>query len=93
MIINNSPSLKEVVYYGCEKVDFLSTILQKDMSGMYPVRMFVESSSQEMVLPQEEQVPSGHVALLRGKTTVFGIRLLCIVLRMQKKFELQLVPQ
>ncbi|GFV80699.1 transposable element Tc1 transposase [Trichonephila clavipes] len=36
--------------------------------------MIVESIGQGMVLPQEERIPGGHVALLRGKTAVFGVR-------------------
>jgi transposase len=51
------------------------------------------SSGQMKVLLQEDRVPGGHVALLRGKTAVFGVRLCRIVLRLRQKFELQLVPQ
>ncbi|GBN97221.1 hypothetical protein AVEN_142854-1 [Araneus ventricosus] len=39
---------------------------------MYPLCMIVGSSGQGKVLPQEDRVPDGHVALLRGKTAVFG---------------------
>ncbi|GBM03329.1 hypothetical protein AVEN_256879-1 [Araneus ventricosus] len=34
---------------------------------MYPLCMIVGSSGQGKVLPQEDRVPGGHVALLRGK--------------------------
>ncbi|GFX28540.1 phospholipid-transporting ATPase [Trichonephila clavipes] len=37
--------------------------------------MIVRSSDQGMVLSLEDQVPGGHVTLMRGKTTVFGVRL------------------
>ncbi|GFV32162.1 hypothetical protein TNCV_1674501 [Trichonephila clavipes] len=37
--------------------------------------MIVGSNSQGVVLPQEDRVPGYHVALLIGKTTVFGLRL------------------
>ncbi|GFV62897.1 uncharacterized protein TNCV_472391 [Trichonephila clavipes] len=40
------------------------------LGTQYPQCMIVESSDQRMVL-QEDQVPDGQVALLRGKTTVF----------------------
>ncbi|GFU41404.1 HTH_Tnp_Tc3_2 domain-containing protein [Trichonephila clavipes] len=36
--------------------------------------MIVGSSSQGMAVPQEDQVPGGHVALLRGKSAVYGLR-------------------
>ncbi|GBN12987.1 hypothetical protein AVEN_6217-1 [Araneus ventricosus] len=35
---------------------------------MYPLCMIVGSSGQEKVLPQEDRVPSFHVALLGGKS-------------------------
>ncbi|GBL96936.1 hypothetical protein AVEN_182517-1 [Araneus ventricosus] len=35
--------------------------------------MIVGSSGQGKVLPQEDRVQGGHVALLRGKTAVFGV--------------------
>ncbi|GBL84827.1 hypothetical protein AVEN_93856-1 [Araneus ventricosus] len=60
---------------------------------MYPLCMLVGSSGQGKVLPQEDWVPGGHVALLRGKTTVFRVWLWRIVLRLKQKFELQLAPQ
>ncbi|GBN85764.1 hypothetical protein AVEN_84072-1 [Araneus ventricosus] len=74
-------------------MDFLSAILQKDLAGMYPLCMIVDSSGQGKVLPQEDRVPGGHVALLRGKTAVFGVWLRRVVLRLRQKFELQLAPQ
>ncbi|GFV69508.1 uncharacterized protein TNCV_2779231 [Trichonephila clavipes] len=55
--------------------------------------MIVKISGQGVALPQEDRVPNGHVALLRGKTAVFGVRLCRIVLLLRQKFELQLVPQ
>ncbi|GFS79217.1 DDE_3 domain-containing protein [Trichonephila clavipes] len=57
---------------------------------MYPLSMIVGSSGKYMVLPQDERVSGGHVAQLRAKTTVFGVRLWHIVLHLQQKFELQL---
>ena len=74
-----------------EKVDFLSVILQKDLAGMYPPCIVVESSDQERVLPQEDLVPGYHVALLRRKTAVIGVQLWWIVQRLRQTFELQLV--
>ena len=50
-------------------------ILQKDVVGMYPPCMVVGSSDLGRVLAQVDRVPGGHVALLRGKTAVFGVRL------------------
>ncbi|GFY31263.1 DDE_3 domain-containing protein [Trichonephila clavipes] len=47
--------------------DFLSTKLHKDLDGMYPLCIIVESSDQGMVLPQEDRIPGSHVALLRRK--------------------------
>ncbi|GFS52863.1 translation factor GUF1 homolog, mitochondrial [Trichonephila clavipes] len=41
------------------------------------------SNGQGMVLPQEDGVPSGHVALLRRKTAVFNVRLWRIVRRLR----------
>ncbi|GBN16304.1 hypothetical protein AVEN_221882-1 [Araneus ventricosus] len=40
---------------------------------MYALCMIVGSSGQGKVLSQEDRVPGGHVALLRGKTVVFGV--------------------
>ncbi|GBN29733.1 hypothetical protein AVEN_158406-1 [Araneus ventricosus] len=60
---------------------------------LYPLCMIVGSGGQGKVLHQEDRVPGGHVALLRGKTALFGVWLLRIVLRLRQKFELQLVPQ
>ncbi|GFU39174.1 integrase catalytic domain-containing protein [Trichonephila clavipes] len=37
----------------------------------------------------EDRVKGGHVALLRGKTTVFVVRLWRIVMRLRQKFEVQ----
>ncbi|GFV98958.1 uncharacterized protein TNCV_3390211 [Trichonephila clavipes] len=54
--------------------------------------MIVGSNGQGIVLPQADRVPGGHVALMRGKTDVFGVRLWRIVLRLRQKFEMQLVP-
>ncbi|GFT16889.1 uncharacterized protein TNCV_3193561 [Trichonephila clavipes] len=53
----------------------------------------VGSSGQGMVLPQEDRVSSGHVALLRGKIKVLGVRLWRIVLWLRQKFEMQLIPR
>ncbi|PRD25479.1 UNVERIFIED_CONTAM: Translation factor GUF1-like protein [Trichonephila clavipes] len=44
------------------------------------------SNGQGMVLPQEDGVPSGHVALLRRKTAVFNVRLWRIVRRLRLQF-------
>ncbi|GBN49766.1 hypothetical protein AVEN_36003-1 [Araneus ventricosus] len=55
--------------------------------------MSLDSSGQGKVLPQEDLVKGGHVALLRGKTAVFSVWLWRIVLRLRQKFELQLAPQ
>ncbi|GFW29251.1 hypothetical protein TNCV_741931 [Trichonephila clavipes] len=55
--------------------------MQKDLDGMYLLPIDVRSSGQKMVLSQENQVPSGHVALLIAKITVFGVRLWRIALR------------
>ncbi|GBL82564.1 hypothetical protein AVEN_263657-1 [Araneus ventricosus] len=57
---------------------------------MFPLCMIVGSSGRGKVLPQEDRVPGGHVAVLRGKTAVFGAWLWRIVLRLRQKFELQL---
>ncbi|GFY09128.1 hypothetical protein TNCV_4663191 [Trichonephila clavipes] len=46
-----------------EKVGFVSTILHKDLAEMYPFCKIVGSSSQGMVLSQEDRVPE-----LRGTT-------------------------
>ncbi|GBM73563.1 hypothetical protein AVEN_98793-1 [Araneus ventricosus] len=43
--------------------------------------LIVGSSGQGKVLPQEDRVPGGYVALLRAKTAVFGVCLWRIVLR------------
>ena len=56
-------------------MDFLFAILQKDLVGMYTPCMVVGSSGQGRVFLQVDRVPGGDVALLRGKTAVFGIRL------------------
>ncbi|GBM77764.1 hypothetical protein AVEN_231573-1 [Araneus ventricosus] len=37
------------------------------LAGIYPLYMIVGNSGQEKVLPQEDRVPGGHVALMRGK--------------------------
>ncbi|GFY27268.1 DDE_3 domain-containing protein [Trichonephila clavipes] len=66
-------------------------MLQKDLVGMYPLCMIVRSSGQGKVLPQEDRVPGGHVALQRGKTAVFSARLWNIVLCERQKFKLQLL--
>ncbi|GFU57031.1 uncharacterized protein TNCV_1778991 [Trichonephila clavipes] len=63
-------------------------VRQKDLAGMYQLCIIVGSSDQRIVLPQEDRVSGGHVGLLRGKTAVFGEWLWCIVLNLQKKFEL-----
>ncbi|GBN92196.1 hypothetical protein AVEN_213020-1 [Araneus ventricosus] len=55
--------------------------------------MIIDRSGEGKVLPQEDLVPGGHVALLRGKTAVFSVWLWPIVLRLRQKFELQLAPQ
>ncbi|GFU27873.1 uncharacterized protein TNCV_449751 [Trichonephila clavipes] len=68
-------------------------ILQKYLAGMYTLCMTVGSSGQGMVLSHEDWDPADHVALLRGKTAVFGVRLLRIMQRLRQKFELPLVPQ
>ncbi|GBM24247.1 hypothetical protein AVEN_46030-1 [Araneus ventricosus] len=78
---------------GLREGGFLSAIFQKDLAGMYPLCMIVGSSGQGKVLTHEDRVPGGHVALLRGKTTVFGVWLWRIVQRLGQKFELQLAPQ
>ncbi|GFX84706.1 uncharacterized protein TNCV_725131 [Trichonephila clavipes] len=67
----------------------------KTWTGMYPLcTIFERSSGQKMVLPQEGWVPGGHIALMRGKTTILScIRLWRIVLRLRQNFHLQLVPQ
>ncbi|GFW50943.1 transposable element Tc1 transposase [Trichonephila clavipes] len=44
----------------------------KDLAGMYPLHMTLGNSVKEMVLTQEDRVPSGHLAVLRGKMAVFG---------------------
>ncbi|GFU74218.1 calcitonin receptor [Trichonephila clavipes] len=72
-----------------ECLNFTTT---KDLDGMYPLCTIVGRSDQEMVLPQEDRVPGGQVALLREKTATFGIWLWHIVLRLRLKFELQLAP-
>ncbi|XP_054711203.1 zinc finger protein draculin-like [Uloborus diversus] len=59
---------------------------------MYPLHVIVWSCGPEMVLPLEDWVLSSQVALLRGKTAVFGIRLWHIILHLRQKFKLQLVP-
>ncbi|GFV62543.1 uncharacterized protein TNCV_3867241 [Trichonephila clavipes] len=92
VIINSFPSLNEVVLYGYEKVDFLPSILQKNLAGIYPLYVIV-SSGQGMVLSQENRVSGDHEAVLRGKIVVFGVRLWSIVLRLMQKFKRQLVPQ
>lgn len=56
-----------------EKVGFLSARLRKGLAGMHPLCMNVGSSGQGKALPQEDRVPGGHVALLSGKTAVFGV--------------------
>ncbi|GBM88097.1 hypothetical protein AVEN_190494-1 [Araneus ventricosus] len=40
---------------------------------MYPLCMIIGSSGQGKVLTQEDRVTGGYVALLRGKTAVFGV--------------------
>lgn len=70
---NRSLSLNEVVQQGYKKVDFLISILQKDLIGIYPLWMILGSGSQKKVLPQEFRVPGGHVALLRRKIVLFGL--------------------
>ncbi|GFS71218.1 transposable element Tc1 transposase [Trichonephila clavipes] len=57
----------------------------KDLVGMYPLRMNVGSSDQEMELFQEDRVPGRPMALLRLKTGAFGLRLWRIVLRQRQK--------
>ncbi|GBN35713.1 Transposable element Tc1 transposase [Araneus ventricosus] len=51
--------------------------------------MIVGCGGQGMVQPQEDRVPGGLVALLRGKTAAFDVQLCRIVLRLLQKFELQ----
>ncbi|GFV04618.1 uncharacterized protein TNCV_294951 [Trichonephila clavipes] len=59
-----------------EKADFLPTILQKDLAGMYPLSIIVWSSGQGMVMHQENRVsrnPRGSTereARSIGRTTV-----------------------
>ncbi|GFV15498.1 uncharacterized protein TNCV_4835241 [Trichonephila clavipes] len=42
-------------------------------------------NGQGIVLLQEDRVPGGHVARLKGKTAVFSVRLRRIVLRLLQK--------
>ncbi|GFV88860.1 transposable element Tc1 transposase [Trichonephila clavipes] len=49
-------------------------MLQKVFAGIYPPCMIVGSSGQGVVLPQENLVPSSHVALLKGKVALSGWR-------------------
>ncbi|GFT12197.1 transposable element Tc1 transposase [Trichonephila clavipes] len=42
---------------------------------------------QEMVLPLEAGAPGGPMALLTGKTTIFGVWLRRVVLRLWQKFK------
>ncbi|GFX83390.1 uncharacterized protein TNCV_909081 [Trichonephila clavipes] len=51
---------------------FLFAKMQNDLTGMHPLCKIVESSGQDMVLPQESQVLGGQVALLRKKTVLNG---------------------
>ena len=51
--------------------------------------MVVGNSGQGRVFPQEDQVPGGHVALLRGKTAAFGKQLWRIVMSLQQTFKQQ----
>ncbi|GFW26186.1 transposable element Tc1 transposase [Trichonephila clavipes] len=60
-------------------MDFISAVLQKDLAGMHTLCMIVLNSGQGMVLPQEDRIPGGLVALLREKTTVFSIRMIRIL--------------
>ncbi|GFW21399.1 hypothetical protein TNCV_1532241 [Trichonephila clavipes] len=54
---------------------FFRDIVERLDCGVYPLCMIVGSSGQGMVLPPEDRVPGGLVAILRGKTAVFGVRL------------------
>ncbi|GFX05444.1 uncharacterized protein TNCV_1007661 [Trichonephila clavipes] len=80
-IIKSSPSLNGLVIE-LREGRFFSTISHKDLAGMYPLCMIVGSNGQGMVLPQEDRIPCGSEALLRGQTAVFGVRLWRIVLRL-----------
>ncbi|GFS89130.1 transposable element Tc1 transposase [Trichonephila clavipes] len=57
-----------------------SASVKEDLAGMYPLCGNVGSSGEGKVLTQEDRVPGGYVALLRGKTAVFGVRVWRIAL-------------
>lgn len=52
-------------------VYIFSVVLHKDLVGKCPLCIII-SNSQGKMHPREVWVPGGHVALLRGKTTVLG---------------------
>ncbi|GFX70962.1 uncharacterized protein TNCV_1689451 [Trichonephila clavipes] len=56
---------------------FFSTILQKDLSGMYPLGMIIGSSGQGIVLPQEDWIPGGP----RGTTENEDQRIRCTAVK------------
>ncbi|GFU68289.1 hypothetical protein TNCV_834161 [Trichonephila clavipes] len=66
---------------------FLLALLMNELKIMCPSHMIDGRRVQAMVLHQEDRVPDGHVALLRGKTTVIGVRLWSIVLRHSPNLE------
>lgn len=73
-------------------VNFISAILHKGLVGMYLQCMNVGSSNEGKVLTQKHRFPGSHVVPLKGKTAVSGEWLWCIILRLQQKIELQLIP-
>ncbi|GFU59351.1 uncharacterized protein TNCV_4198701 [Trichonephila clavipes] len=57
-----------------ENVFFPDDIAER-LGRNVPLCMLVGSNGQGMALPKEDQVPGGHIALLRGKIAVSGVLL------------------
>ncbi|GFU79002.1 hypothetical protein TNCV_308431 [Trichonephila clavipes] len=54
-----------------KKVDFLPTVLQKDLVEMYPLWMNFGSGGPGKAQPQENYVPATHRSPLAENTAVF----------------------